>query len=151
MFSHAEEVNDTQAPVVSPKHPSVSVGNINSIVMPDNILCVYTINFVTLASDVFRKEDIPFLMKELRDVAPKWLIFCPQLGIPTSELDIITANPLLLSGAPLTFFQRALDYWISHMQSNATVSTLCEALRTSLVEESSLALRFEARFWEHRG
>ena len=88
-------------------------------------------------------------MRELRDVAPKWQIFCPQLGIPMSELHIIAAKPLLLSGGPLSHFQSALDYWIG--QSSPTLSTLCEALRSPVVGESSLALQFEERFWKYRG
>lgn len=99
-------------------------------------------------SDVFKKDDVAFMVKELRDIAPKWQIFCPQLGIPISELNIIAAKPLLLNGAPLTYFQDALDYWVRH--SHPTLDILCEALRCEVVGESSLAVQFEAKFWEHR-
>ena len=97
---------------------------------------------------MFRKDDIAFLMKELRDVAPKWLIFCPQLGIPMSEVHIIAANPMFLNGAPVTYLQAALYDWICHRHPTLTV--LCEALRSEVVGENALAEQFVARFWKYR-
>ena len=103
----------------------------------------------TLFLDVFRKDDLPFLMRELHDVAPKWQIFCSQLGVPISELNIIAAKPLLLSGAPVTYLQYALDLWICSKQS--TLGVLCEALRTEVVGEDTMAVKVERRFWDYRG
>lgn len=99
--------------------------------------------------DVFRKDDVPFLIRELRDVAPRWQIFCSQLGVPISELNIIAAKPLLLSGAPVTYLQDALDHWISSERS--TLGILCEALKTEVVGEDTLAAKVKTRFWDYRG
>ena len=101
-------------------------------------------------SDVFRKEDIGFLVKHLRPIAPKWQIFSVQLGVPTSEMNVIAAKPLLLSGAPLTFLQDALNYWISEAHPACTLNTLCDVLKSEVVGEGTLAVQVEAKFWEHR-
>ena len=103
----------------------------------------------TLFPDVFRKDDLPFLIRELHEIAPKWQIFCSQLGMPISELNIIAAKPLLLSGAPITYLQAALDRWICSKHS--TLGELCVALRTEVVGEDTLAAKVETRFWDYRG
>lgn len=89
-------------------------------------------------------------MRELRPVAPKWQVFSVQLGVPASEVDVIAAKPLLLSGAPLTFLQDALKYWISESHPACTLNTLCDVLKSDLVNESALAVHLEAHFWEQR-
>ena len=87
-------------------------------------------------------------MKELRGIAPKWLVFCVQLGIPMSELNIIAANPMLLNGAPVTFLQAALYDWVCHRCPK--LSILCEALESELIGERALASQIEANFLGHR-
>ena len=87
-------------------------------------------------------------MEELHCIAPKWQIFCVQLGVPNGELNVIAAKPLLLAGAPVTFLQDALDYWIC--KAHPTLNILCEALKSKVVGESTLAVHFEAKFWEYR-
>lgn len=101
-------------------------------------------------SDIFRKEDIGFLMRELYPVAPKWQIFSVQLGVPTSELNVIAAKPLLLPGAPLTFLQDAVNYWIREAHPACSLSTLCDVLKSEVMGESTLAVQLEANFWEYR-
>jgi hypothetical protein len=101
--------------------------------------------------DVFRREDIGFLVKELYPIAPKWQVFSVQLGVPTSELNVIAAKPLLLSGAPLTFLQDALNYWICNTHPACTLNTLCDVLKSEVMGESMLAAQVETKFLEYRG
>ena len=119
-------------------------GNVTTAKSPLNIVS-FLVN-----SDVLRKEDIGFLMRELYPLAPKWQIFGVQLGVPTSELSIIAAKPLLISGAPLTFLQDALNYWICETHPACTVNSLCDVLKSEVMGEGTLAVQVEGKFWEHR-
>lgn len=67
-----------------------------------------------------------------------------------SELKIIEAKLTLFSGAPISYLQEALYYWICH-HSNSTLKTVCETLKSDVVGEENLGKQFEQRFWEHRG
>lgn len=100
--------------------------------------------------DVFRREDVGFLVRELYAIAPNWRIFSVQLGVPTSELNIIAAKPMLLPGAPVTFLQDALNYWICDAHPACTLNTLCDVLKSEVMGESTLATQVEAKFWEYR-
>lgn len=66
-----------------------------------------------------------------------------------SELNIIAAKPMLLHGAPISYLQDALYYWIC--QPQPMLNTLCEALESAPVGESTLVPQFETNFWVHRG
>lgn len=110
---------------------------------------LYHVSFL-VNLDVFRREDIGFLVRELHAIAPKWQIFSVQLGVPTSELNIIAAKPMLLPGAPVTFLQDALNYWICDAHLACTLNTLCDVLKSEVMGESTLAAQVEAKFWEYR-
>ena len=149
-----------EASLVCVKHaaPSVASGVQQSSTVQENtwpagnIVIVWSLCCVSflINSDVLRKDDISFLMRELRPVAPKWQIFSVQLGVPASEVDVIAAKPLLLPGAPLTFLQDALTYWIRKSHPACTLNTLCDVLKSDLVNESTLAVHVEVHFWEYR-
>ena len=101
-------------------------------------------------TDVLRRNDLGFLIRELRSIAPKWQMFSLQLGIPVDELDIIAAKPFLLSNAPVSFLQEALNFWTRQEHTECTLNALCEVLRSKVVGESTLAEQVEAKFWEYR-
>ena len=110
---------------------------------------LYCVSFL-VNLDIFRREDIGFLVRELHTIAPKWQIFSVQLGVPTSELNVIAAKPMLLPGAPVTFLQDALNYWICDTHPACTLNTLCDVLKSEVMGESTLAIQVEAKFWEYR-
>jgi hypothetical protein len=53
-------------------------------------------------------------------------------------------------GAPVTFLQDALYVWLQH-QHQCTVSTLCAALRSDIVDEVVLSHDVESRLRARRG
>lgn len=92
--------------------------------------------------DVLSVDHMGILMKLLRPVSPKWNLLGPQLGIPMTEIQIIMAKPMLIPGAPLSYMQEALYVWLQQKPPNyslPTVSQLCAALRTDVIDEAILS------------
>ena len=85
-------------------------------------------------------------MEVLRPVAPKWNLLGLQLGIPMSEIQIVMAKPLLMSGAPLSYMQEALFIWLQQKPPDKpwpTISHLCTVLKTDVIDEDVLAAEVE--------
>lgn len=81
-------------------------------------------------------------MELLRPVAPKWNLLGLQLGIPMSEIQIIMAKPMLMTGAPLSYMQEALYIWLQQKPPDypwPTISHLCKVLKSDVIDEDILA------------
>ena len=87
-------------------------------------------------------------MNLLRPVAVKWELFCVQLGVPHTEVKLIAADPLKLVGGLLACFQHALSYWLQQPRS---ISLLCDALRSEVIDEEVLATEVEAKLKARKG
>lgn len=90
-------------------------------------------------------------MNLLRQVASKWEILCLQLGVPQGDLNNIASNPMRFSGAPLTFLQDALYSWLQGRDDQRTISALCTALRSDVVDEEVLSHEVERKLRAHKG
>lgn len=101
--------------------------------------------------EVLTESDLPMLMVLLRPVADRWDIFCLQLGVMHTELRLIAANPTRMAGAPLTFLQDSLYAWLHGANGQCTISVLCDALRSEVVEEGVLSVTVEEKLKARRG
>ena len=94
------------------------------------------------------ERDLKTLVNELRGIAYKWMVFGQQLGLSMGELQNISASPMLLSGAPVTFLQQVLYVWL-HFEppthSWPTITDLCESLSSPAVEEEVLGAQVRQR------
>ena len=95
---------------------------------------------------VLTDADLPVLLQLLDSVASKWEDLCVQLGVPMPELEIIKAKPTLYHGAPRSYLRVGIYEWLRRgsAQQPCMVTTLCNALRSNVLEENNvLAERVE--------
>ena len=118
----------------------------------------YTIELKALifVPDVLSERDLTFLMNALRALASRWLLLGQQLSISMAELSNISAKPMLLHGAPLTFLQEMLYVWLGSIPPSSGVEwpsmrALCVALRSEVINEAVLAVELEHQFAAHKG
>lgn len=100
--------------------------------------------------EILTEKDLGTLIRLLRPVAIKWEAFCVQLGVPFTEVQLIRQSPILFSGAPVSFFQEALQLWLSQ-RKGCTISTLCAALRSDPVDANELAGQVEKELRNYKG
>ena len=82
-------------------------------------------------------------MDLIHNFSDKWDYIGLGLGFIQPELNQIRAMPLLLTTAPKSYLTELLSQWVQWPTENhptkPTLSTLCEALRSSSVGLGSLA------------
>ena len=83
------------------------------------------------------------LMNLIDNFSDKWSFIGLGLGFIQPELNQIRAMPSLLTTAPKSYLTELLSKWVQWPTENhptkPTLSTLCEALRSSSVGLGSLA------------
>ena len=97
-----------------------------------------------------KSDDIGDLMKILGNYSNKWNGIGMSLGFSSGELDVIKGNPSLFNGAPRSYLQTLLEDWVmwpneAH-NTQPTLSSLCNALRGTLVGLGALANDVEKSF-----
>ena len=69
------------------------------------------------------ENDLQPLVQQLRYHEAKWREIGTHLGFRQGELDVIQANPLLLSGAPKSWFSAMLIEWLQWAPRDSRGST----------------------------
>lgn len=90
-------------------------------------------------------------MRVLDPVAYKWDVLCLQLGVSQGDLKNIAANAMRIPGAPKTFLQDALYAWLQQQNDQCTISALCTALQSDVVDEEVLSHEVEVKLKAHQG
>lgn len=106
---------------------------------------------LSLNPEVLTERDLSTLMRVLDPVAYKWDVLCLQLGVPEGDLKNIAANAMRIPGAPKTFLQDAIYTWLQQQNDQCTISSLCTALRSDVVDENVWSHEVEVKLKVHKG
>ena len=85
-------------------------------------------------------------MNHLKPIASQWKAFGLQLGLSSGELDTIAATLLLIPGVPVAYLQEVLKRWLDRAPPFPTLTKLCDALRSSAVNQSRIALELQQQY-----
>lgn len=95
------------------------------------------------SEQILTEKDLNVLNNLIHNHSSKWWDIGAALKFTHSELDLIRSQPLLLTGAPVSFMMQLLSQWVqwptADHPTNPTLRLLCTALRSSSVGLGSLA------------
>lgn len=87
-------------------------------------------------------DHLPFLLKNLKDVASKWKQIGTYLYISNGDLQNIEANLSLIPNSPVSFLQEVLTHWLRYATSSMpNADKLLGALETCGEYQLSCALK----------